>query len=94
MPPFPSKEELFRFVVSVFHYPWGDLVAAPLSMWLWCGVLLQDMYAFSTVLPVEMFHQSTSGKVRPWSPWEVALSIHSGLGEAELIYSVGGGGGC
>ena len=39
-----------------------------------------------------MFPHSASVTGRPWSPWEGALALFSGLGESELIYFGGGGG--
>ena len=37
-----------------------------------------------------MFPHSASVTGRPWSPWEGALALFSGLGESELIYLGGG----
>ena len=54
-------------------------------------MLLQGIYDFPPVLLVEMFPHSASVTGRPWSPWEGALALFSGLGESELIYLGGGG---
>ena len=61
-------------------------MASHLTMWVWRGVLLQDMDAVYPVCPVEMITQSAFGAGRPWAHWEGELVLASGIGEDDLIY--------
>ena len=55
-------------------------------MWVWSGILLEDMDALPPVHPIKMVPQYTSGTGRPWAPCEGALALSNCLGESDLIY--------
>ena len=44
-------------------------------MWVWSGVLLQDLDDVPPVRPIEMVPQPASGVGQPWAPWEGEVSI-------------------
>ena len=52
MPAVPDEATLLQRVVSVIQLSQGDLVDAPLSVWVRNGVLLQDQDAVPPVHPV------------------------------------------
>ena len=58
-------------------------MAAPFVMWVWRGLLLQNMDAEPPVRPVEMVPQSASSSGRPW---EGSLALDSCIGEDDPIY--------
>ena len=43
-------------------------MAAPLTVWVWRGVLLQDLDAVPSLHSIEMVPQSVSGTEQPWVP--------------------------
>ena len=58
----PAEAEMFQCAVPIVQYPQGNLEAAPLTLGLWYGVILQDLDDVPAVHPVEMFPQYAYGK--------------------------------
>ena len=61
MPLIPAETSLFPMCSVGFSVTTLVLVDTHLAMWIWRGVLLQDLDAVTLVRPIEMVPQSPCG---------------------------------
>ena len=62
------------------------MAATSIEIWVWSGVLLQDLDAVPPVHLIDMVPQSVSGAGQPYALCEGARALASGLREDYLIY--------
>ena len=60
-------------------------MASHLAVWIWSGLLLQDIDAIPPVHPVKVVPQYASGTGQPLAPLKLVLTLLSVPGEVELI---------